>query len=117
MNELVTFLSKLGNLHDCTVMQFEWLPEKKSVIFVIEDIYFNFKGLPEYRGPVGGRIALEGVRRIDIELRGIEGHLRIDDMSVIKEDADTSTISTTFWPTGKIGVAFQHASFPALPAL
>jgi hypothetical protein len=55
------FLSRLGLLHDCTVTLFEWRPEQKKLVFEIEDLYWNFEGLPEYRGPKPGQISLEDI--------------------------------------------------------
>ena len=73
MSNLGEFLSRLGNLHDCTVTLFEWRPDDRRVTFAIEDLYFNFEGLPEYRGPLSGRIVLEEVQRVDIDLGGMSG--------------------------------------------
>jgi hypothetical protein len=116
MSNLGEFLSRLGNLHDCTVTLFEWRPDDRRVTFAIEDLYFNFEGLPEYRGPLSGRIVLEEVQRVDIDLGGIEGPLRVDEFAVVvEESSDASAVSVTFWPTGRIEVAYRRAVLPDLP--
>jgi hypothetical protein len=65
MSDLAEFLSRLGNLHDCTVTLLEWKPQQKRITFEIEDLYLNFDGLPEYRGPLAGDIVFEEIERVD----------------------------------------------------
>jgi hypothetical protein len=115
MSDLTEFLSKLGNLHDCTVQLFEWRPQQKRMAFEIEDLYFNFEGLPEYRGPTAGVIVLEEIERVDIEIRNFEGPLRIYDFSCVKEGRPSSVVSLSFVPSGKIGVVYRRAVFPIIP--
>ena len=50
MSDFGEFLLRLGYLDDCTVTLFEWKPRKQNMAFEIEDLYFNFEGLPEYKG-------------------------------------------------------------------
>ena len=116
MSNLGEFLSRLGNLHDCTVTLFDWRPDDRRMTFAIEDLYFNFKGFPEYRGPLAGRIVLEEIQRVDINLGGIEGPLRVDEFAIVVEgSSDASAVSVTFWPTGKIEVAYRRAVLPDIP--
>lgn len=60
MKGFAEFLHSLGNLHDCTVTRLEVEGRTKTMTFSIKDIYWNFEGLPEYRGPLPARIVLEG---------------------------------------------------------
>lgn len=112
VKEFAEFLTKLGNLHDCTVSSFEWMPDKKAMAFEIEDIYFNFEGLPEYKGPLAGRIVLERLERVDIDFVSIKGPLRIDDFVVLNASQDAPEASITFWTGGKIVATFQLVAFP-----
>jgi len=115
MSDFGEFLLRLGYLHDCTVTRFEWKPDQKSMAFEIEDLYFNFEGLPEYKGPTPGRIVLEGIQHVSIEIREFEGPLRVYEFSLVKERADTADVSVSFSPSGKISVVYQRATFPVIP--
>lgn len=108
------FLLKLGLLHDCTITSLDWQPVEKKFVFEIADFYWNFEGLPEYRGPQPGRIALEGVKRMDISIEHRDA-LRIYEFEIVEEAADTSTASVTFSPAGRLVVTFERAAFPDIP--
>ncbi len=115
MSNFGEFLSKLGNLHDCSVTLFEWKPDKASMGFEIEDLHFNFEGFPEYKGPMPGRIELEGLQHVDIVVSGIEGPLTVYEFSLVEESPDASVGSITFWPSGRISVVYRQAVFPGIP--
>jgi hypothetical protein len=112
MTRFGEFLSRLGNLHDCTVALFEWRPDQRAVGFEIEDLYFNFENLPEYRGPLTGRIALEGVEHLAMDFRGIQGPLRVDEFTVEERGETRMAVAITFWPTGKIEANCSRIVFP-----
>ena len=112
MTEFSEFLSQLGLLHDCTVTLFEWQPEKKKFVFEIENLYWNFEGLPEYRGPKPGQISLEDVQRVEINIESNERSLRIYEFSVGREGSGMFNVLVTFSLAGKIAVTCQHAVFP-----
>ena len=112
MKNFGEFLSRLGNLHDCTVTLFEWRPERKAMGFEIEDLYFNFEGLPNYPGPLAGRITLEGVQDVAVDFRGIQGPLRIDDFTVEVKGPSAIDVSITFWPAGSTKIACERAVVP-----
>jgi hypothetical protein len=114
MNDFGGFLSRLGNLHDCNVTRFDWKPLQNWIGFEIDDLYFNFEGLPEYQGPLPGRIELEDVQHVAVRLDSIVGPLRIYDFLVRNQDSGTSVVSVTFWPHGKIEVAYRRAVFPSI---
>jgi hypothetical protein len=108
------FLSRLGHLHDCTVRLLEWNPDEERMGFEIEDLYFNFAGLPEYPGPMPGRIVLEGIQRVDIEIRGFADPLRVFEFSSVKDGPDMSVATVTSSPSGKVAVTYRHATFPVI---
>lgn len=112
MLEFQKFLSQLGNLHDCTLLRFEWNSAETRVELEIEDLYSNFEGLPEYKGPTPGKIILEGVSSVGMDIEGLKGALKIYDASVT--GTDKTTISISFWPSGKINLACQNVSLPPL---
>ena len=84
-------------------------PEARSIEFEIEDLYFNFEGLPEYRGPKPGRIVLEGVDCVEMEIHELKGAMRVYEFSLVNEDADISMVSVSLWPYGKIEVTYRCA--------
>ncbi|GLR87687.1 hypothetical protein [Bradyrhizobium iriomotense] len=112
MTDFSHFLFKLGNLHDCTITLLEWRTEQEIFGFEIEDLYFNFEGLPEYPGPLAGRLVLEGVQRVAIDINDLQRPLRIDDFTVEAVDSSAAAASITLQPSGTIKIAYQWAVFP-----
>ena len=112
MTRFGEFLSRLGNLHDCTVTLVEWRPDQRAMGFEIEDLYFNFEGFPEYPGPLAGQIVLEGVGHVAMDFPGIQGPLRIDDFLAQQQGEARLAVAVTFWPTGKIEVSCGRVVFP-----
>ena len=104
------FLSSLGLLHDCTVTRLDWKPNAKTMKFEIEDLHFNFEGLPEYRGPISGRIVLEGARIVDGQIADVTKLVRIYEFEVIK----SNTARITFSPAGRIVVTWERAIYPTV---
>ena len=109
------FLWRLGNLHDCTVALIEWRPDQAAIGFEIKDLYFNFEGLPEYQGPLAGRITLVGVEQLSVDFRPIQGPLRIDEFSVEEQGGARLAVAITFWPAGKIEATCRRTTFPDIP--
>lgn len=114
MSTFGDFLEALGHLHDCTIRHLEWNPKTKRIVFKIDDLYFNFKDLPEYRGPLAGTIVLEGVGSVYGDIAEFKTPLHIYEFSVINGDEKSSTAVVSFWPSGKITIPFHHATFPQL---
>ncbi|OAF17515.1 hypothetical protein AYJ54_05040 [Bradyrhizobium centrolobii] len=112
MKDFSNFLTRLGNLHDCTITLFEWRPEQNSISFEIEDLYFNFEGLPEYPGAQSGRLVLEEVQLVSIDVRDLERPLRIDDFTVEANTPSAAAVSVTLQPRGRISIRCQRATFP-----
>jgi hypothetical protein len=112
MTRFGEFLFRLGNLHDCTVTLIEWRPDQRAMGFEIEDLYWNFEGLPEYPGPLAGRIVLEGVEHVAMAFRGIEGPLRVGDFLAEEQGEARLAVAITFWPSGKIEVNCSRVVFP-----
>jgi hypothetical protein len=106
------FLRDLGLLHDCTITLFTLKPEARSIEFEIKDLYFNFEGLPEYGGPKPGRIVLEGIECVEIEIHELMRDMRIFEFSLVKEGADSSIVSVSLGLYGKIEVTYRRALFP-----
>lgn len=49
--DLAASLAALGDLHDCRIVRLSWDLASRTAEIMIEDIYANFAGLPEYRDP------------------------------------------------------------------
>ena len=112
MTRFGEFLSRLGNLHDCTLTLIEWRPDRRAIGFEIQDLYFNFENLREYPGPLAGRIVLESVELVAMDFPGIQGPLRIDDFLAQQQGEARLAVAITFWPTGKIEVTCGRVVFP-----
>jgi hypothetical protein len=80
--------------------------------FDFRDLHFNFEKLPEYRGPIPGRIVLEGARIVEGQIADDEGPLRIYEFEVIKPN----TARISFSPDGHIVVAWERATYPTTVA-
>jgi hypothetical protein len=110
------FLYELGNLHDCTVLGFEWRPLDKTMTFDIRDIHWNFEGMPEYKGPIPGKIILQGVHEPTIALSQVTGPFIISDFEAEQtQDDGSGTASIRFWHGGIIKAPYKQALFPDIP--
>lgn len=110
------FLYKLGNLHDCTVLSFEWRPLDQNMSFEIQDFLWNFEGTPEYKGPISGKIILQGVWEPTIALGHVPGPFVSDEFAVEQAHEDGSgTASIRFWHGGVIRAPYKQALFPDIP--
>jgi hypothetical protein len=110
------FLYELGNLHDCTVVGFEWRPADETMTFEILDIHWNFEGLPGYKGPLPGKIVLLRVRKPTISLGLVTGPFVISDFEVKDVQPDSSgTAFIRFWHGGTVEAPYKQATFPELP--
>jgi len=116
MSDFGDFLYELGNLHDCTITHIEWKPDLRRMIFEIEDIYWNFEGYPEYKGPRPGTITLEDIQHVEGDINNFHTPLIISDFCVISENNNISQASVAFWSGsgGKIEIAFGRVTFPRL---
>jgi hypothetical protein len=61
MKNIVSFVESLGGLHDCTVLQIDWHPDRQRMEIAVDDIQWNYEGLPEYPGPQKATFILSGV--------------------------------------------------------
>ena len=110
MNQLSEFLLKLGGLHDATLVAIDWQLESRTLEFVLDDLYANFGGLPEYPGRHKAVIKLEGVSRIDFNVEATE-RLRVFEILPAEDRADE--VVAKFSPGGSIRVRFTSAIYPA----
>jgi len=69
MRDLEGFLNENGGLHDVQVQRIIWDSREGSCRLGFDDIYSNFLGLPEYKGPKKGYIQLHSVRSVELDTR------------------------------------------------
>jgi hypothetical protein len=110
MNQLSDFLFKLGGLHDSTLVAINWQLESRTLEFVLDDLYANFGGLPEYPGRHKAVIKLEGVSRVDFNVDATE-RLRVFEILPAEDRADE--VVAKFSPGGSVRVRFASAVYPA----
>jgi len=113
MNELKSFLDRMGGLHDAVVRQLVWTPGGKVLRLEIVDLYSNFDGLPEYPGAVSGAIELQEVEQISFALQTDEQRLTIHDFLVEAEHENVYRAAITFWPSGRLTASFRKYMLPA----
>ncbi|CAN5369568.1 hypothetical protein BH10PSE9_BH10PSE9_18550 [soil metagenome] len=123
MHDFPQFLESLGTLHDCTVVRLDLDAAAETLSFDIEDIYWNFEGTPVYRGPVPGRIVLEGVKSLRLDVQWDSATPRHGQKFLISEftaavQSDGGFVVTVFFwapgPGSKITARCARATFPVI---
>lgn len=109
MNQLPEYLLKLGGLHDARVVAVNWQIDSQVVEFVVDDLYANFGGLPEYPGRHKGVIRLEGVTRIEFDVEASE-KLKIFELLPAEDHANE--VLAKFSPSGRVRVRYTSATYP-----
>lgn len=95
------FFSDLGNLHDAKIRLFEWNPDQWKVSFVLDDLYSNFVGLPEYPGVQPIKLILGNVSKLEIEAVADMFPMRVMDFEIKGEVSDSKIhILVSVVPTG-----------------
>jgi hypothetical protein len=110
------FLQGLGDLHDARIADLVLDVAQQTLDIEIVDLFSNFKGLPDYRGPTRGRIAFRGVSRLNTVRPPRHDPLIIYEFSVLDEDTENRTASLKLSPAGLIEFDYVDVQFPTLPA-
>jgi hypothetical protein len=110
MDKLPEFLLKLVGLHDATLVAMNWQLETRTLEFVLDDLYANFGGLPEYPGRHRGIIKLEGISRIEFDVEATE-RLKIFEMLPAEDRPDEVLVKLS--PSGYVRIRFASAVCPA----
>ena len=112
MDDFVRLLTDLGGLHDATVTKFILDVTERSFSFEVDDVYSNFEGLPDYRGPKPARVVLKKISSVEVNL-GLEvDKFNIYDFSVHQTNDGRWNASIKLWPEGKISVSFLDVDYP-----
>lgn len=98
-DEVKRFLFKHGNLHDCRVTDVAWSLISNRLEVWIADLNANFHGLPEYSGLQPGRLILDGIRSIRVDVAPASD--RIYEISFTVE-GELQTVELLFAPSGKL---------------
>lgn len=95
------FFSELGNLHDAKIQLIEWDPVQSKISFVLDDLYSNFVGLPEYPGTQSVRLILSNVSKLEIDVTPDKFPMRVIDFEVEEEMSDSRMrVLVNVGPTG-----------------
>jgi hypothetical protein len=95
------YFQDVGNLHDAEVSEFRWSPVKHEIVVMVDDLYANFAGLPEYEGLQPVQLIFSAVLRIQLDVTPDKFPLRIMDFEV--EESTTSpclAVTIQFYPSG-----------------
>ncbi|MDD2742195.1 MAG: hypothetical protein PHV02_07970 [Rhodocyclaceae bacterium] len=111
MHSFTHFLNALGGLHDAVVVSIDWKINVSTLEIAFDDLYANFRGLPEYPGRKTGSILFRGVGCAAIELRSDE-RLRVFEILPVKDSSDE--VVARFSPSGRITVRFEAVEHPIL---
>lgn len=98
------FFDELGNLHDARIRLFEWDPIRGEIVFVFDDLYANFEGLPEYEGAQPVRLVLSDVSDIEINMTSDNSQLWVLDFEVEEDSAESKLRVLVNLATGLIRV-------------
>ncbi len=99
------FFSELGNLHDAIILRFEWDPLQWKVSFVLDDLYRNFEGQPEYPGAQSVRLTLRDISEMKIDITPDKFPGRIMDFEVKEEFSDSNMrVLVNIGPTGLVQI-------------
>ncbi|QBB68929.1 hypothetical protein ELE36_00230 [Pseudolysobacter antarcticus] len=104
------FLDTQGDLHDCEVRNMWWDIGSSAMEISLVDANANFLGLPEYIGPMPGRICFNGVQSIDFQMSHAEPKLSIYEANFYL-DGEYSVTEFRFSPSGKIVIRCRSIHF------
>ena len=103
----------MGNLHDCRVTRWSWDLVSRTGEILIEDMYANFAGLPEYAGPQAGRLRFRGLQHCIVDAVASSDLLNIDEC-VIEPSSEQLMIRIVFWPSGQLRLICAEADWVEL---
>ncbi len=111
--DFLKHLAENIGLHDAGILQVNWDAIHDEVNLVIDDLWSNYVGLPEYKGPLLGTIKLLGVRCVSIDFTKT---LRLDIINVDVEETsyDTLRCIITLNGNGRIIVEYKESKCPVL---
>jgi hypothetical protein len=109
-NTLADFLNGLGGLHDATVVSINWQASAKTLEFAFDDLYANFRGMPEYPGRRTGVIRLHGLSQLSIDVESSE-RLRV--FEFLPDEQELDVVLVKFSLGGHVSAKYALADHPA----
>jgi hypothetical protein len=110
-----SFFKELGNLHDAIVTQVTWNPVQREIVIVVDDLYANFVGLPEYPGLQRAALIMAGVSRMQSDVTSDRFKPRILDLEIEQtHSAVQNRVSVKFDPSGSLSI--ECSSIACRPA-
>jgi len=112
MIDLDEALRPLGGFHDASLLVVIWKRDEQQLSLEFKDLAANFRGLPEYKGPVQGAIILMSAELIEFQMN-LSAGLRVFDWitNPLPDGKKQSVI--TFSPEGRIIVNHRIGSIKA----
>jgi hypothetical protein len=102
MEDISVFIESLGGLHDAKVTELLWKPGAKRLELLVKDLYANFRGLPDYKGPIQARFVFSDVSTLNMEVCLSERGILLYDWIIKKNEMGNYTSELLFSPSGKI---------------
>jgi len=65
------FFARLGGLHDCTILAATFEVAGQRLVLSIDDLNWNFEGLPEYPGPRPAKLVFVNASATDALATGL----------------------------------------------
>jgi hypothetical protein len=110
-----SFFRELGNLHDAIVTQVTWSPVQREIAIVVDDLYANFVGLPEYPGLQRATLIMTGVSRMQSDVTSDRFRPRILDLEIEQtHSAVQIRVSVKFDSSGSLSI--ECSSIACRPA-
>jgi hypothetical protein len=101
---LQRLVESLGGLHDARVIAIEWSAEDRRLRIVVDDIYANNRGLPEYLGPMQATVMFSDASRLSVEAELTLDGLSIYDWTISRKAPDNFSSVIAFSPGGKVAL-------------
>lgn len=101
---LQCLVESLGGLHDARAIAIEWSADDRRVRIVVDDIYANNRGLPEYPGPMQATVIFSDTSRLNVEAELALDGLSIYEWTISRKDPDSFSSVITFSPGGKVAL-------------
>lgn len=111
MNDFIQYITTLGNLHDSKLTKILWTAKESVLEIILNDIYANFDGHPDYEDHLSSRFILQEVSDLLIEVNLTEPYLTIYDWSVETTNSRRFKSVIKFSPGGKISFEFLEANW------
>jgi hypothetical protein len=98
------FLRKLGGLHDARITTISWSSKEARLVMVLDDLYSNFEGLPEYEGRAPVSLIFEGVLRLALTIDPVTSNVSVFACEAARQTQGPITVVFRCSPGGLLEV-------------